>query len=115
MPIAVRGRGRLVPYLLAAVCFGGYAALSISRHLHGRTTGFDLGIFESAVRGYAQLHAPIVDLKGPGFNLLGDHFHPILALLAPAYRLFPTPITLLVAQAALLAASVIPVTRLATV
>jgi uncharacterized membrane protein len=77
------------------------------------TTGFDLGIFEQAVRAYSHFTAPVAQLKGPGYNLLGDHFHPILATLAPLYRLFPSPITLLLAQAALLACSAIPVTRLA--
>lgn len=52
-------------------------------------------------------------IKGPGYHLLGDHFHPILAVLAPVYRLFPGPNTLLVAQAALFAISALPVTRLA--
>jgi uncharacterized membrane protein len=54
-----------------------------------------------------------VDLKAPGYNLLGDHFHPILMLLAPVYRLFPTAETLLIAQAALIAVSAITVGRAA--
>ncbi|GAB3880990.1 hypothetical protein GCM10029964_036300 [Kibdelosporangium lantanae] len=90
-----------------------YAMLSITNHLGLRTTGFDLGIFEQAVRGYAHLRAPVSELKGPGYVLLGDHFHPILALLAPLYRLFPSPITLLVAQAVLIGVSAVPVARLA--
>ncbi|NJC69132.1 DUF2079 domain-containing protein [Planosporangium thailandense] len=99
--------------MLAALLFAGYAALSVSRHRRLQTSGYDLGIFEQAVRAYAWLRAPISPLKGPGFNLLGDHFHPILVTLAPMYRLFPSPITLQVAQAALLSCSAIPVTRLA--
>jgi uncharacterized membrane protein len=98
---------------LAAVFFAAYATVSLSRHTHLRTGGYDLGIFEQAVRRYASLQAPVSELKGHGFNLLGDHFHPVLAVLAPLYRLAPGPATLLVAQAALLAVSVIPVTRLA--
>ncbi|WP_435863075.1 DUF2079 domain-containing protein [Streptomyces massasporeus] len=78
------------------------------------TRSWDLGIFEQAVRAYAHLEAPVVDLKGPGTNILGDHFSPVTALLAPAYRLFPTPVTLLVAQAALFALAALPVTRAAT-
>jgi uncharacterized membrane protein len=42
-------------------------------------------------------------------NMLGDHFHPILVLLAPLYWLAPRPETLLIAQAALMAASIVPV------
>lgn len=104
---------RVVPYALAAIFFTVYAAYATNEHRHLRTTGFDLGIFEQAVRGYANVGLPLSHLKGPGFNLLGDHFHPILALLAPVYRLVPSPVTLLVAQAALLAWSAVPVSRAA--
>lgn len=101
------------PYLLAALFFAAYAALSVTKHLQLRSTGYDLGIFEQAVRAYSELRAPVSELKGAGDNLLGDHFHPILVTLAPFYRLFPSPLTLLIAQAALFAVSVVPVTRLA--
>ncbi|WP_019886991.1 DUF2079 domain-containing protein [Streptomyces purpureus] len=102
------------PYALAALLFAAYATLSVLRHHALATRSWDLGIFEQAVRGYAHLQAPVADLKGPGTHILGDHFSPVTALLAPAYRLFPTPVTLLVAQAALFALSVVPVTRAAT-
>ncbi|QHC23376.1 DUF2079 domain-containing protein [Streptomyces sp. GS7] len=72
------------------------------------TTGFDLGIFEQAVRSYAHSQLPVSELKGPGFPLLGDHFSPILATLAPFYRLWPSPLMLLLAQAALFAVGVVP-------
>ncbi|WP_412543486.1 DUF2079 domain-containing protein [Longispora sp. K20-0274] len=100
-------------WALAASLFVVYTALSVTNHLRMRTTGYDLGIFEQAIRGYAEGRAPVSELKSPGFHLLGDHFHPILTLLAPVYRLFPGPMTLLVAQAALFAVSAVPVTRLA--
>ena len=54
-----------------------------------------------------------MSIRGAGFNLLGDHFQPIVGLLAPFFRVFPTPQTLLVAQALLTAISVIPVCRAA--
>jgi uncharacterized membrane protein len=96
---------------LALVCFVTYTALSVRLHQRMLTTGYDLGIFEQAVRSYAHGHLPVAELKGPGFPLLGDHFSPVLALLAPLYRVWPTPVTLLVAQAALLAVAVIPLAR----
>jgi uncharacterized membrane protein len=108
-----RPPGRNDPYFLAIALFAAYAAVSITRFQHLATRSWDLGIFEQAVRAYAHLQAPVVDLKGPGFNVLGDHFSPVLTLLAPVYRLFPSPITLLVAQAALFALSAVPVTRAA--
>jgi uncharacterized membrane protein len=102
----------MMPYALAMLFACIYAILSCSRHLQMKSTGFDLGIFEQAIRAYSQLHAPVSDLKG--FSLLGDHFSPILILIAPAYRVFPSPLTLLVAQALLIASAVIPIARHAT-
>ncbi|MFJ6184065.1 DUF2079 domain-containing protein [Streptomyces sp. NPDC092295] len=107
-PVRVRD-----PYVVAVILFCAYAALSISRFWQLRTMSWDLGIFEQVIRAYAELRAPVADLKGPGVNILGDHFSPVTALLAPAYRLFPSPVTLLVAQAALFALSAVPVTRVA--
>nr|WP_234383202.1 DUF2079 domain-containing protein [Streptomyces dysideae] len=101
------------PYLLAGALFVAYALVSLSRFQHMASRSWDLGIFEQAIRAYAHLQAPVVDLKGPGFNVLGDHFSPVTALLAPLYRLFPSPVTLLIAQAALFALSAVPVTRAA--
>jgi uncharacterized membrane protein len=95
----------------ALVLFAAYAALSVRDQQRMLTSGYDLGIFEQAVRSYAHGHLPVSALKGPGFPLLGDHFSPILATLAPFYRLWPTPVTLLVAQAALLAVAVVPLAR----
>jgi hypothetical protein len=102
---------RLDPYLLAVVFFVAYALLSVTRYRRMLTMSWDLGIFEQAIKSYAHLQAPVADLKGPGFNILGDHFSPITALIAPFYRVFPTPVTLLIAQAVLFAVAVIPVTR----
>lgn len=98
-------------WVLAAVFFTLYAALSVRDQQLQRTSGFDLGIFDEAVRAYAHGQLPIVALKGPDFDLLGDHFSPIWATLAPIYRLFPTVYTLLLAQAALMALGVVPLVR----
>jgi uncharacterized membrane protein len=95
----------------AAALFVVYTTLSVLRHRALETSGFDLGIFEQEVRSYAHGHLPRSTLKGPGFPLLGDHFSPITATIAPIYRLAPSPITLLVVQAALLAIAVVPLTR----
>nr|WP_257210413.1 DUF2079 domain-containing protein [Actinomyces ruminis] len=75
---------------------------------------WDLAIFSELAKAYSRLQAPIVPIKGEGYNLLGDHFHPLLVLLGPVWRLFPTPLALLVVQDLLLAVSAWPLTRLAT-
>lgn len=90
-----------------------YVALSLRRFARLDTPSWDNAIFEQAIKNYAQLQAPIVDIKGPGFNILGDHFSPIIALIAPVYRLFPAAQTLLVAQALLVGISIIPIGRAA--
>jgi uncharacterized membrane protein len=102
-----------VPWLIAAVTFAVYTTISVFRYLRMDPGSWDLGIYTEYVRQLAGLHAPLVTIKGAGFDLLGDHFQPIVALLAPFYRIFPTPVTLLVAQALLTAISVFPVCRAA--
>ncbi|MEU6330659.1 DUF2079 domain-containing protein [Streptomyces sp. NPDC047049] len=104
---------RFDPYWTAGFFFVAFALLALHRFRTLSASSWDLGIFEQAIRGYAHFQAPIVDLKGPGTNILGDHFSPVLIVLAPFYRLFPSPLTLLLAQAALVAVSAIPVTRAA--
>src|SRR5580693_6810914 len=113
LPADSRVRADRVPWLIALAVFAAYLPISLFRYLRLDPTSWDLGIFTEYVKQYANLHAPIVDVRGAGFNLLGDHFHPIVALIAPFFRIFPTPVTLLVAQALLAAVSVVPVSRAA--
>ena len=75
---------------------------------------WDLAIFSELAKAYAHFQTPIVPVKGDGYNLLGDHFHPILILLGPIWRLFPTPLSLLITQDLLLAFSAWPLTHLAS-
>ena len=107
-------RSDWVPWLISLVVFAAYSVISISRYVRLDPGSWDLGIFTEYVKQFAHLQAPIVNIRGSGFNLLGDHFQPIVALIAPIFRLFPSPVTLLLAQALLIALSVIPVSRAAT-
>ncbi|WP_435850938.1 DUF2079 domain-containing protein [Streptomyces roseolus] len=106
-----------VPYLpyalIAAVLTGLYFLYSWVQYDHFRTPSWDLGIFGQAVRSYAEFRVPVADIKGPGFPILGDHFSPVTALLAPLYWLWPSPVSLLFAQAALFAGSAVIVGRTA--
>jgi uncharacterized membrane protein len=99
---------------IAALIFGAYLVISLYRLWTLTPSSWDLGIYTEYVKQWADLHAPIVDVRGPGFNLLGDHFQVIVALIAPFFRLFPTPATLLVVQALLTALSVFPVVQAGT-
>ncbi|WP_433326938.1 DUF2079 domain-containing protein [Spirillospora sp. CA-294931] len=86
-----------------------YAAYTLLRLRAFRATTYDLVIFDQAVRSYSRFDLPVAMVKGvhngfgPDFNVLGDHFSPILVLLAPLYWIHDGPGTLLVAQAVLLA------------
>ena len=102
-----------VTWVIALVTFVAYDTISVFRYLRLDPGSWDLGIFTEYVKQIAHARAPVVAIRGAGFNLLGDHFQPIVGLLAPFFRLFPTPGTLLVAQALLTAVSVIPVCRAA--
>ena len=97
----------------AVAMFGAYATIGLFRLMQLNPSSWDLGIYTEYVKQYADLRAPIVDIRAPGFNLLGDHFQPIVAVLAPFFRVFPSSATLIVAQALLAAASVFPVSQLA--
>lgn len=97
-------RPATAPHLaLAAVFLAAYTLLAVLRYHRYGSPSWDLGIFTEAVKAYAHGHAPVVPVKGEHFNIWGDHLSPILAVLAPLFRLFPSPVTLLAAQAALFA------------
>jgi len=102
---------RALPWAMALVFAILYATISVARFERMATRSFDLGIFEQAVRHYAHFQAPIVDLEGAGANYLGDHWSPAIAVFAPFYRLFPSPVTLLVGQAVAIALGIVPITR----
>jgi uncharacterized membrane protein len=109
------GARDLVPWLIALAVFAAYTTISVYRYLRLDPASWDLGVFTEYVKQLAHFAEPIVNIRAPGFNLLGDHFDPIVALLAPFFRLFPSAVTLLVAQAALAAISVLAVSRAAAV
>ncbi|TYK48403.1 DUF2079 domain-containing protein [Actinomadura decatromicini] len=127
--VAVGGRAGAAPAprpsrrrraALAAMVAGGaalYGGYSLLRLRAFRAGSYDLVIFDQAIRSYSRFEAPVSMVKGvhngfgPGFAVLGDHFSPILALLAPLYWIHDGPATLLLAQAVLLALAIVPVFR----
>jgi uncharacterized membrane protein len=106
-------RADWVPWLIALAVFAAYATISLLRYFQLAPGSWDLGIFTEYVRQLAHLRSPVVNIRGSGFNLLGDHFQPIVGLIAPVFLLFPSAATLLVVQALLTAVSVVPVSRAA--
>jgi len=106
-----RRRGAI--WLVSVGSYVLYVVESVQRQQQFKTS-VDITIFQQAIANYAQFRAPDVLIKSQEpFNILGDHFSPVLVVLAPFYRLWPSVLTLLVAQAALLAVGVHVVTRVA--
>lgn len=104
---------RALPWLIAAAAFAVFSLISVRQWTAYEFPSWDLGIFSSAAQGYSRGGPPIVSIKGDNYNLLGDHFHPILALTGTLWALWPSPLMLLVLQAVLFAISAVPLTRLA--
>lgn len=99
----------VVPAAIGALAAAGLAAASIRRHDSFGSNAFDLGIVDQTIWGYSNLE-PTLDNTVLGTpNLLGDHFEPIVAILAPLYWIWPDVRMLLVAQAVLLALASLPI------
>lgn len=93
--------------------FCAYTVISASRLVRLDPSSWDLAIYTEYVKRVASLTAPVADIRTAGFNLLGDHFQPVVMVIAPFFRVFPSAVTLLIVQALLAALSVFPVARLA--
>ena len=93
---------------MVAAFTAAYAVVSLFRHWSFGSSAFDLGIFDQVVWRLSRFESPTSSLKGD-INIFGDHFHPIIALLAPLYWIAPRVETLIVAQSVLLAVSIVPV------
>ncbi|MET3805856.1 putative membrane protein [Nakamurella sp. UYEF19] len=101
----------VLPWAVAAALTVFYAAVSIRRHAQLLTSAYDLGIYDQAVRSYSHWGLPYNSIQGPHFLVLGDHFSPVLALLAPLYWIHDSPATLLAAQGCLIAIGVVPLMK----
>lgn len=111
VPERLRQRVDIPAYVIATLAFALYCAYSIYQWNHFIVPSWDLGIFTELAQQYANVRAPIVDIKGVDYNLLGDHFHPLLVLLGVFYRFFPSGLTLLIVQNFLFALSAVPLIR----
>jgi uncharacterized membrane protein len=103
-----------VTWTFAATAFGAYFVISLYRLLTLTPSAVDLGTFTEFEKQLSHFHAPITDLIAPGMNIEGDHFQVAIGVIAPFFRLFPTPATLLFFQALFAAGSVFPVVTAAS-
>jgi uncharacterized membrane protein len=105
---------KILPYLICFVFFLAYAALSVVRHLHYGSFGFDLGLTDQVVWEYSQFHAPITTIDHiPFISNLFVHVELIYILFAPFYWIYNNVITFILLQAFFATASGIPVFLLA--
>jgi uncharacterized membrane protein len=93
-------------WVIAAGMFAVFAGYSWIQHAQFRTSGYDLGLADQVLTHYARFQPPYAALAGPRFNMLGDHFSPIVATLTPLYWIWSDPRMLLLAQALLVALSI---------
>lgn len=103
MPSTLRRRPRLrlLDAWLGLVALAAtvlWSAVGIRRHQQLRT-GMDLAIFGEALHRFAHGQVPVSTMKSPNFPLWFDHFHPILAVVAPFFWVWDDPQVLVVVQA----------------
>jgi uncharacterized membrane protein len=105
---------RLGVAVLTFVAAFGYVVYGVTALRTFRIGSYDLVIFDQAVRSYAHFQDGIAPVKGvqdgfgAHFSVLGDHWSPVLAVLAPLYWVAARPVTLEVAQGVLFALAIPP-------
>lgn len=113
--MAYRPTFRRTISLMLAVAIVVYAAafiyFTLQRHWHFNSAGYDLGIQDQVIWNTSQgrWFESSIEVN----NYLGDHFKPLVVLLAPIYRVWPSPSVLLVFQTIVLSLGAIPTYRLA--
>jgi uncharacterized membrane protein len=85
-----------------------YSAVALYRHDRFASNALDLAVQDQTIWGYSRFHVIHNTVLGVP-NLLGDHFHPILMVLAPFYWIWDSAGVLLVAQGILVAVAGVPI------
>jgi uncharacterized membrane protein len=97
---------------LTALIAAFYSVYALVLYATYQDSSYDLVIFDQAIRSYSRFHLGISVIKGvhngfsPNFSVLGDHFSPLDAVLAPLYWIHDGPQTLLIAQPILFALAI---------
>lgn len=105
----------LTVWAAMAVWAGVVLAIAVDRQAEFRFARYDLGNMTQAVWSAANGHWLEVTQGETGEQLvrLGLHVDPILALLAPAWLIFPSPLALIAVQVLMVALGALPVYWLA--
>jgi len=103
-----------IAFFLCLLFFLAYSTLSVVRHNHFGSFGFDLGISDQIVWKYSQFQLPITTVQSyPFTSIFTDHIEFIYVLLSPFYWIFNSPLTLLLLQTFMVSFSGIPIYLLA--
>ncbi|MBI4433434.1 DUF2079 domain-containing protein [Candidatus Uhrbacteria bacterium] len=86
------------------------SAVGCWKYTNYKYQGLDLAIYTNVLASLADGHGWWSSIQGGSY--LGDHVEPILLILVPLFRVWSDPRLLIVAQACVLAFSVIPVAAL---
>jgi uncharacterized membrane protein len=115
VPAAVTAsRTRTVVYAASAAYASGFGTLSILHYLGFGYARFDLGNMTQAV--WSTAHGRLLEttgLNGDQISRLGAHTDWFLALLAPLWTIWPSPVLLLVLQVVAVSVGALPVYWLA--
>ena len=111
LKISINNKWILLGSAAAAAIFIGttIAIASVIRYELYYTPNFDFGIFAQAFRNMKAHGLPLTTCERDRlFSHFSVHISPILYLLLPVYAIFPSPVTLQVSQALLIAGGAFP-------
>ena len=95
-------------YLIVVLYAITFALLSALQHLSYQTNAFDLGNMDQAVWNTVQGRPLEFTNWSGGGNRLAAHVEPILLLVAQTYRIYSSPLTLLVLQSVVISLGALP-------
>lgn len=100
---------KLLYGLCAVALFGFIATVTVCRYLSFSAPGFDFGIFTQMFESMRK-HGTMVTTyeRSKLMTHLHVHFSPVYYLMLPLYCLFPSPVTLQVEQALVVALALLP-------
>jgi uncharacterized membrane protein len=105
---------KYITMMLAAsviVYTAAFIYFTLQRHWHFNSAGYDLGIQDQVI--WNTIQGRWFESSIEVNNYLGDHFQPLVVLLAPIYWVWSSPQVLLVLQTIVLSLGAIPTYRLA--
>lgn len=91
---------KVLPFILCLCFFILYSILSIVRHDHYQSFGYDLGINDQTVWQYSRFHLPITTIDPfPGQTKFAEHVELVYAFISPFYWIWSTRRMLLMVEA----------------